>query len=69
VISVGGCVLATKVCFLVLILLFLFVVLVICFSEKKRETDFLLATVLFTYGSGTVQNKYFGGIRYQPFIS
>jgi len=33
-------VLATKVCFLVLILLFLFVVLVIYFSEKKKRNGF-----------------------------
>jgi hypothetical protein len=44
-------------------------VFVIYFSEKKRETDFLLATVLFIYGSGTVQNRYFGGSRYRPFVS
>jgi len=53
---------------LVLVLLFLVAVIVIYISEKKRETKFLLATVLFTCGSGTVQNKIFGGIRYQPFF-
>jgi hypothetical protein len=52
----------------VLVLLFLVAVIVIYISEKKRETKFLLATVLFTCGSGTVQNKIFGGIRYQPFF-
>jgi len=49
----------------VLVLLFLFAVI----QKKKRETEFLLAAVLFTYSSGTVQNRFFGGIRYQPFIS
>jgi hypothetical protein len=29
----------------------------------------LLAAILFIYGSGTVQNRFFGGIRYQPFVS
>jgi hypothetical protein len=37
------------------------------FLKKRRE--FLLAAVLFTYGSGTVQNIFFGGIRYRPFVS
>jgi len=36
--------------------------------KKKRETEFLLTAVLFTYGSGAVQNKFFGGIRYRPFF-
>jgi hypothetical protein len=48
----------------VLVLLFLFAVI-----QKKKETEFLLAGVLFTYGSGTVQNRFFGGIRYRPFVS
>jgi hypothetical protein len=39
------------------------------YFEKKRETEFLLAIVLFTYGSGIVQNRFFGGIRYRPFVS
>ena len=39
------------------------------YFEKKRETEFLLAIVLFTYGSGTVQNRFFGGIRYRSFVS
>jgi hypothetical protein len=47
----------------VLVLLFLFAVI-----QKKRKTEFLLAAVLFTYGSGTVQNRFFGGIRYRPFV-
>jgi hypothetical protein len=51
------------------VLLFLFAVIVIYFSEKKRETEFLLAAVLFIYGSGTVQNRYVGGIRYWSFGS
>ena len=45
------------------------VIFICCDSKKKRETEFLLATVLFTCGSGTVQKIIFGGIRYQPFIS
>jgi len=49
----------------VLVLLFLFAVI----QKKKRETEFLLAAVLFTCGSGTVQNRVFGGIRYRPFFS
>jgi hypothetical protein len=54
----------------VLVLLFLVAVIVIYISEKKkREIEFLLATVLFTCGSGTVQNRVFGGIRYRPFVS
>jgi len=52
----------------VLVLLFLVAVIVIYISEKKRETEFLLATVLFTCGSGTVQNRIFGGIRYWSFV-
>ena len=39
------------------------------FFKKKRETDFLLVAALFIYGSGTVQNRFFGGIKYQPFVS
>jgi hypothetical protein len=31
--------------------------LFIFLKKKKRETEFLLATVLFTCGSGTVQNR------------
>jgi hypothetical protein len=38
------------------------------FWKKKRETKFLLAAVLFIYGSGIVQNIFFGGIRYHPFV-
>jgi hypothetical protein len=37
-------------------------------SKKKKEIEFLLAAVLFTYGSGTVQNRFFGGIRYRLFF-
>jgi hypothetical protein len=48
----------------VLVLLFLFAVI----QKKKRETEFLLAAVLFTCGSGTVQNRVFGGIKYWPFV-
>jgi len=48
----------------VLVLLFLFAVI-----KKNRETKFLLVAVLFTYGSGTVQNRFFGGISYRPFVS
>jgi len=43
------------------VLLFLFAVIVIYFS-KKKEIEFLLAAVLFTYGSGTVQNRNFGAV-------
>jgi len=39
------------------------------FFLKKKEIEFLLAAVLFTYSSGTVQNRFFGGIRYRPFVS
>jgi predicted RNase H-related nuclease YkuK (DUF458 family) len=45
------------------------VIFICCDSKKKRETKFLLAAVLFTYGSGTVQNRFVGGIRYQSFFS
>jgi len=44
-------------------------VIFICCEKKKRETEFLLATVLFTCGSGTVQNRVFGGIRYRSLVS
>ena len=43
-------------------------VIFICCDSKKKKTEFLLAAVLFTYSSGTVQNRFFGGIRYQPFV-
>ena len=33
-------------------------------KKKKKEIEFLLAAVMFTYGSGNVQNRFFGGIRY-----
>jgi hypothetical protein len=46
------------------VLLFLFVVIVISFSEKKNRIFACCGTV--HYGSGTVQNIFFGGIRYQP---
>jgi hypothetical protein len=42
--------------------------LFIFLKEKKREIEFLLLAVLFIYGSGTVQNRFFGGIRYLPFF-
>jgi len=46
------------------------VIFICCDSKKKnRETEFLLAAVLFTCNSGTVQNRFFGGIRYRPFFS
>ena len=45
-------------------LLFLFAVIVIFFSEKKNRI-FACGTV--HYGSDTVQNRFFGGIRYRPF--
>jgi len=45
------------------------IIFICCDSKKKkRETEFLLAAVLFTCGSGTVQNRVFGGIRYWPFV-
>jgi len=44
------------------------VIFICCDSEKKKETEFLLAAALFTYGSGTVQNRLFGGIRYRLFV-
>jgi len=50
------------------VLLFLLAVIVIYFSEIK-EIKFLLTAVLFIYDSGTVQNIFFDGIRYQPFVS
>jgi hypothetical protein len=46
----------------------LFLFAVIQKKKTKRETEFLLAAVLFTCGSGTVQNRVFGEIRYQPFV-
>jgi hypothetical protein len=42
--------------------------MIVIYFSKKKETEFLLAAVLFIYGSGTVQNRFFGGIRYQSFI-
>ena len=36
------------------------VIFICCDSKKKKETEFLLAAVLFTCGSGTVQNRIFG---------
>jgi len=48
-------------------LLFLFVVIFISFSEKKTEFFACCGTV--HYSSGTVQNSFFGGIRYQSFFS
>jgi hypothetical protein len=48
------------------VLLFLFAVIVISFSEKNRIFAYC-GTV--HYGSGTVQNIFFGGIRYWPFLS
>jgi predicted RNase H-related nuclease YkuK (DUF458 family) len=35
------------------------VIFICCDSKKKEKTEFLLASVLFTYGSGTVQNIIF----------
>jgi hypothetical protein len=48
-----------------LVLLFLLAMI----QKKTSETKFLLMAVLFTYGSGTVQNRFFGGIRYRHFVS
>ena len=45
------------------------VIFICCDSKKKRETEFSLAAVLFTCGSGTVQNRIFGGIRFRSFVS
>ena len=52
-----------------LVLLFLVVVIVIYIFEKKKDIEFLLAAVLFTCGSDTVQNKIVCGIRFLPFVS
>jgi hypothetical protein len=43
------------------VLSFLFAVIVIYFSEKKRETKFLLAAILFIYSSGTHSFKTWPG--------
>jgi hypothetical protein len=40
-----------------------------CYLFFRKKTEVLLAVVLFIYDSGTVQNKFFGGIRYRPFVS
>jgi hypothetical protein len=48
------------------VLLFLFSVIVVSFSEKKKKIFACCGIV--HYGSGTVQNRFFGGIRYQPFV-
>jgi len=50
------------------VLLFLFSVIVIYFSEKKRETEFLLAAVLFITAAVLFKTDFFGGIRYRPFV-
>ena len=51
-----------------LVLLFLVSVIVIYISKKKkRETDFLLAALLFTCRSGTVEDKIVCGIRFLAF--
>ena len=42
-------------------------VIFICCDKKK--TEFLLAAVLFTCSSGTVQNRIFGRIRFRTFVS
>jgi hypothetical protein len=49
------------------VLLFLFSVIFISFSEKKNRIFACCGTI--HDGSGTVQNRFFGGIRYQPFFS
>jgi hypothetical protein len=49
------------------VLLFLFAVIVISFSEKKNKIFACCGTI--HYGSGTVQNIFCGGIRYRPFAS
>jgi hypothetical protein len=36
--------------------------MIVIYFSKKKETKFLLAAELFIYGSGTVQNRFFGGI-------
>jgi hypothetical protein len=41
----------------------------IFFKRKKKRNIIFASAVLFTYGSGTVQNRFFGGIRYRPFVS
>ena len=47
-------------------LLFLFAVIVISFSEKK--TEFLLAAVLFITAAVLFKTDCFGGIRYRPLV-
>jgi hypothetical protein len=44
------------------VLFFLFAVIVISFSEKKIRFFACCGTV--HYGSGTIQNRFFGGIRF-----
>jgi hypothetical protein len=51
------------------VLLFLFAVIVISFSGKKTRNIIFACCGTVHYGNGTVQNRFFGGIRYQPFVS
>ena len=58
---------------LVLVLLFLFSMIVIYISEKnqkkkKKKTEFLLAVLLFTCRSGTVEDIIVCGIRFLSFV-
>ena len=43
------------------------VIFICCDSKKKEKQNFCLQ--LFTCGSGTVQNRIFGGISFRPFVS
>jgi len=49
-------------------LLFLFTMIVVYFSEKKKRNKIFACCGTIHYGSGIVQNRFFGGIRYHPFV-
>jgi len=66
--AVAGEVILVDSCACTVIFLFAVIIIIIIIILKKK-TEFLLAAVLFIYGSGTVQNRFFGGIRYWPFVS
>jgi hypothetical protein len=44
------------------VLLFLFAVIVVYFSEKKKRNIIFACCGTVHYDSGTVQNRFFGGI-------
>ena len=66
--AVAGEVILVDSCACTVILVYVIVIYISEKNKKKRETEFLLAVLLFTCRSGTVKDKIVCGIRFQASV-